>query len=188
MPTLVFALATVLLVGSFLVESAAESRAARLSVTALRVQAESTQNGRPLQANSLCARGEDIIFSCAVKRAAKLASLCASPELTKQSGYLQYRFGVPGKIELEFPKDRQGSQQKFRYSHYFRFQVDLTDIKFEINGYEYAIFDDYNGETKPATSAQGVSVTVPGKPKDVSFVCRRKPKADYSKLQDVLAS
>ena len=143
-----------------------------------------------LQANSLCAQDEHIIFSCAVKRPAKLpakiVSLCASRDLDKQRGYLQYRFGLPGKVELEFPKGRQGTQQQFHYTHYFRAQVDLTEISFNIDGYEYQIFDDYNGEEKPSISSQGVNVTAPGKPKEVSFVCRSKPKADYSTLQDVL--
>jgi hypothetical protein len=136
----------------------------------------------------LCARDEQIIFSCGVKRPAKIVSLCASRQLTKERGYLQYRFGLPGKIELEFPKDQQATQQQFRYSHYFRFQVDLTEIKFQIEGYQYSIFDDYNGEEKPAHSSQGVSVTAPGKSKEVSFVCRSKPKADYSVLENVLGN
>jgi len=101
---------------------------------------------------------------------------------------LQYRFGLPGKIELEFPKDRTGTQQQFHYTHYFRAQFDLTEISFSINGYEYQVTDDYNGEEKPAQIIQGVSVTAPGKPKEVSFVCRTKPKADYTDLQTVLPS
>ena len=139
-----------------------------------------------LQANSLCAKDEHIIFSCTVKRTAKIVSLCASRDLDKERGYLQYRFGLPGKVELEFPKGRQGTQQQFHYTHYFRARVDLTEISFNIDGYEYQIFDDYNGEEKPSISSQGVNVTAPGKPKEVSFVCRSKPKADYSTLQDVL--
>lgn len=141
-----------------------------------------------LQSNSLCATDEQIIFSCAVKRSAKIVSLCGSRQLTRERGYLQYRFGLPGKVELEFPKDHHATQQQFHYSHYFRFQVDLTEIKFQIEGYEYSIFDDYNGEEKPASSTQGVTVTAPGKSSDVSFVCRSKPKADYSSLQDVLGN
>jgi len=110
-----------------------------------------------LQVNSLCAQDEHIIFSCAVKHAAKLpakvVSLCASKDLSKERGYLQYRFGLPGKVELEFPKSRQGTQQQFHYTHYFRAQVDLTEISFNIDGYEYQIFDDYNGEEKPSISS-----------------------------------
>ncbi len=140
------------------------------------------------QPTTLCAKDERVIFSCPVKRPAKIVSLCASKDLTSDRGYLQYRFGLPGKIELEHPKDRQGTQQKFHYTHYFRAQFDLTEIGFTIDGYEYSIFDDYNGEEKPAVISRGVSVNAPGKPKEVSFVCRAKPKADYSDLQAALPS
>src|SRR5256714_4151387 len=141
---------------------------------------------KSLQPNSLCAKDERVIFSCPIKRPAKIASVCASKDLTSDRGYLQYRFGLPGKIELEFPKDRTGTQQKFQYTHYFRAQVDLTEISFNINGYEYQITDDYNGEEKPTVSDQGVSINWPGtNKKEVRLTCRTKPKADYADLQDV---
>jgi hypothetical protein len=148
----------------------------------------SMQSPSALQANSLCARNERIIFSCPIKRPAKIVSVCASKDLTSDRGYIQYRFGLPAKVEFEFPKQRAGSQQKFHYSHYFRAQVDLTEISFTVNGYEYQVTDDYNGEEKPAQTIQGVMVTAPGKPKEVSFACRTKPKADYTDLQAVLPS
>jgi len=170
---------TLLVLAGFLVS---ESRTG-LSVTP--VQAGATNHLASTPANTLCAKDEHVIFSCLVKRPAKIVSLCASKDLTSDRGYLQYRFGLPGKIELEFPKDRQGTQQKFQYMHYFRAQVDETEISFQINGYEYQIFDTYNGEERPRISTQGVSVTAPGKPKELSFTCRAKPKADYSDLQAV---
>jgi hypothetical protein len=136
--------------------------------------------------NTLCAKDERVIFSCPVKRPAKIVSVCASKDLAADRGYLQYRFGLPGKIELEYPKDRVGTQQKFKYNHYFRAQFDTTSLGFTIDGYEYSVFDDYNGEEKPAISSQGVSVTAPGKPKEVSLVCRVKPKADFDALSDAL--
>ena len=144
------------------------------------------QSAGELQANSLCAKNERIIFSCPIKRPPKIVSVCASKDLTSDRGYIQYRFGLPAKVELEFPKERAGSQQKFQYSHYFRAKVDLTEISFTVNGYEYQVTDDYNGEEKPAQTIQGVMVTAPGKPKEVSFACRIKPKADYADLQAVL--
>ena len=162
------------------------SRSTPQLIPAVESAVEGAQTGSAMQANSLCAKNEHIIFSCAVNRTAKIVSLCASSDFAKERGYLQYRFGLPGKIELEFPKERQGTQQKFQYSHYFRAQVDLTEITFTIGGYEYSVFDNYNGEERPAISEQGVSVTAPGKPKEVSFVCRSKPKADYSALADIL--
>ena len=145
-----------------------------------------------LQPNSLCTKDEHIIFSCRVKRVAKppakIASLCGSSVLDKERGYLQYRFGLPGKLELEFPRNRRGTQEKFRYNHYFRYQVDLTEIDFDIGGNQYQIFDAYNGEEKPIVNQQGVTV-IPAKKgrKAVTYYCRSKPKADYSALQDVLS-
>jgi len=148
----------------------------------------------PLQPNSLCSKTEHIVFSCLTKRSgipasrspAKIVSLCGSRDLDKQRGYLQYRYGLPGKVELEFPSARTGTQRMFQYTHYMRYQVDLTEINFEIDGYQYKIFDDYNGEEKPRISTEGVSVTAPGKQKEVSFVCRNKAQADYSMLDEVL--
>jgi hypothetical protein len=162
-------------------------------LTLVRSRAQLTSPGL-LHANSLCAKTERIIFSCLTKRSgvkpavasSKIASLCASLDLDKQRGYLQYRYGRPGKLELEFPSSRTGTQQMFQYTHYMRYQVDLTEINFEIDGYQYQIFDDYNGEEKPRISTEGVSVTAPGKPKEVSFVCRTKAKADYSMLDELL--
>jgi hypothetical protein len=171
---------TILVLAGFLVS---ESRTG-LSVTP--VQAGAITRLAPPPSNTLCAKDERVLFSCPVKRPAKIVSLCASKDLTSDRGYLQYRFGLPGKIELEFPKDRQGTQQKFQYMHYFRAQVDETEISFQINGYEYQIFDTYNGEERPRISTEGVNVTAPGRPKEVSFACRTKAKADYSDLQAVL--
>ena len=140
-----------------------------------------------LQAGSLCEQTEKIVFSCPIVNTGKTVSLCSSKELTKDKGYLQYRFGVPGKIELEFPKQREQTQTAFKYSHYFRAQFDTTDISFVNGDTEYSVFDDYNGEEKPPISTEGVSVTAPGKSKEVSFVCRTRAKADYSRLDEVLA-
>ena len=169
-------------------------RAAIQPLEFVRLRAQPTSAGL-LRPNSLCSKNEQIIFSCLTRHSggassrspAKIVSLCGSRDLDKQHGYLQYRYGLPGKVELEFPSSRTGTQQMFRYNHYMRYQVDLTEINFEINGYQYQIFDDYKGEEKPRISTEGVSVTAPGKPKEVSFVCRTKAKADYSMLDEALA-
>ena len=178
---------TFLLVPQFLLVLAAIVISIAMSSNHSPSSASSAKTAAP-QSTSLCAKDERVIFSCPVKRPAKIVSLCASRDLTNDHGYLQYRFGVPGRIELEYPKERQGTQAKFQYSHYFRAQFDTTSINFTIDGYEYSLFDDYNGEEKPKISTQGVSVTAPGKPKEVSFVCRTKPKVDYNDLQAVLPS
>jgi hypothetical protein len=156
-------------------------------------QARATRSA-PTQPNSLCAKTERIVFSCGTKRSgasaargpSKIVSLCASRDLDKEHGYLQYRYGLPGKVELEFPSSQTGTQQLFQHTHYMRYQVDLTEINFEINGFQYQIFDDYNGEEKPPIATAGVNVTSPGRPREAAFICRTKAKADFNLLEDVL--
>src|ERR1700752_1346136 len=149
------------------------------------VTAGSGTNLAPTQSGSLCESTEKIVFSCAVGKAAKLVSLCSSKELTKDTGYLQYRFGFPGKIELEFPKQREQTQAAFKYSHYFRAQFDQTEISFTSDGFQYAIFDDYNGEQKPAQHDQGIRITPPNSGKETTLSCRGKAKAQYGDLAEV---
>lgn len=141
----------------------------------------------PPQPASLCNADETIIFNCTIKENAKLVSLCSSREFTKDKGYIQYRFGRPGKVELEFPKSREKTQQAFKYSHYFRAQFDLTEISFSSDNHHYSIFDDYNGEERPAQSSQGVKVTTPNG-REVTLTCRGRAKADYSNLGEVFGT
>jgi hypothetical protein len=128
-----------------------------------------------------------VIFACVLRRPAKIVSVCASKDLTRDTGYLQYRFGSPAKIELEYPKERSATQQKFEYTHYFRAQVDLTEINFSVDGVDYSVVDDYNGEEKPAQSLQGLTINWAGTDKkEVRYTCRTKTKTDYTDLQAVL--
>ena len=143
-----------------------------------------TSPGAP-PATSLCENSEQVIFSCRVKRGAKLVSLCGSRDLTKDRGYVQYRFGLPGRIELEFPKQRASTQRAFKYSHYFRAQFDMTEISFTSDGYEYAIFDDYSGEQKPARREQGIRIVAPNNGKEVTLSCQGSAKANYSNLGEI---
>ena len=149
------------------------------------VTASSGPYALQLQRGSLCESAEKIVFSCTVGKTAKMVSLCSSTELTKDRGYMQYRFGLPGKIELEFPRQREQTQSAFKYSHYFRAQFDQTEISFTANEYEYAIFDDYNGEQKPAQHDQGIKIRPPiGS--EVTLTCHGKAKAQYGDLAEVL--
>lgn len=54
-------------------------------------------------APTLCAAGEQIIFSCATTRK-RILSLCATGALSKTDGTLQYRFGTTEReVELAWP-------------------------------------------------------------------------------------
>ena len=136
---------------------------------------------------SLCEKGEKVVFSCTINKPAKIVSLCASADFAKDRGYLQYRFGLPQKIELEFPRTRENTQAAFKYSHYFRAQFDQTEISFTSSDHQYAIFDDYSGEQKPASHDQGIRITAPDG-KETTLSCRGRAKADYGDLGDVFGN
>jgi len=139
---------------------------------------------RTAPALTLCAKDETVVFSCQLKNSPKTVSLCSSSRLTKTQGYLQYRFGLPGKVELEYPKQRSDSQKSFHYSHYFRAQFDSTEISFSTDDYTYTVFDNFNGEEKPAIMDQGVTVKPPGNKKEVTYSCRDRAKANLGNLPD----
>ena len=124
---------------------------------------------------SLCKATEQIFFNCAVK-SGKIISLCASKQLTAKTGYLQYRFGKIGALELQFPEKLEGSQSAFRYDHYFRPRVDRSDIVFKNAGYEYTVFDDWEGDVKPEIRQSGVSVVSLTNEKDTTQLDCRGPR------------
>lgn len=148
----------------------------------------SSVGAETLAAKSHCGKTERVIFSCPLRRSSKVLSLCSSAKLTKTEGYIQYRFGKPGRVELEYPKQRARSQDAFSYNHYFRAQVDLTEISFSVDGYSYTVFDSYNGEEKPAISEAGVTVTPPAGARDITYSCNTKAQADFANLAEVLKS
>lgn len=49
----------------------------------------------------LCQPGEDTVFSCPAGR--KQIAVCATPGLGSTGGLLQYRYGRPGALELQYP-------------------------------------------------------------------------------------
>jgi hypothetical protein len=133
-------------------------------------------------AESLCTSGETVIFSCSTAKG-KVISLCASADLSKTTGWLQYRFGTPKKIELEYPETKERSAQSFKYVHYFRAQVDQTHINFKNGKTSYSVFDEYDGESAPAVREAGVNV-MPG---NLTVRCKGPVNAHFSGLADVLA-
>ena len=108
--------------------------------------------------HSHCSASEKAIFNCRIKDSSKIVSLCGSSDLSSKKGYLQYRFGRPGNVELQFPKNKQGSQDRFRWAHYFRFQVDRTEVSFNNGGYKYTLFHYYEGDLEPPTTTGGIRV------------------------------
>jgi hypothetical protein len=137
--------------------------------------------------DSLCAPTEQVLFSCSIGKAEKIASLCGSPELKKGSGYLQYRYGVRGKIELVFPATKDNSLEKFRYAHYFRYQIDRAQVSFSNGGFEYSVFTSYDREGKRPVEEHGVLVSKEGpSSKETHLICKSPVSMQLEKLENVL--
>ncbi len=140
---------------------------------------------QPFKAATLCEKNEKVIFSCGMKKSARILSLCSSKELDKQKGYVQYRFGLPGKIELEYPADRKSTQSAFRYSRYTRPLVTYLALRFETNGYKYSIHEDDVEDIKPPGFASYINITPPGK-KAIEMMCRQPTTGSLMTLEDIV--
>jgi hypothetical protein len=132
---------------------------------------------------SLCGADEQTIWSCATVKN-KIASVCASKDLAADKGYVQYRFGLLKKIELEFPQKREGSQKAFKYSRYTRPLVTMLTLSFENGGVFYEIHDDDNSEEKPPVRAASIDITIDAK--ESSVVCKQPTFGSLMKLEDIV--
>ncbi|MBI5849057.1 MAG: hypothetical protein HZB31_14115 [Nitrospirae bacterium] len=138
-------------------------------------------------AETHCLPDEDTIFNCSMKGSSKTVSLCASRPLTKEKGYIQYRFGAPGKIELKYPSDQSGSQRKFTYMHYVRARVDRTELGFRNGTYDYSVFSDYEGDMKPVINESGLLITDMSTGKETKMLCRGKPSNRLGLLANIVS-
>ena len=144
-----------------------------------------TASAEPLKVTSLCARDEKIIWSCETATR-KIVSICGSRQLDKQRGYLQYRFGRPGRVELEYPQRRENTQTAFAYFRYTRPLVTYLGLRFKINEYDYEIYDNSNEEERGGSEA-GVTVTPAGNAaKTVDYRCRKPVVHHLIELEEVV--
>ncbi len=91
---------------------------------------------------------ENIIYSFETKNGKKMSLV-----KDKANHYIQYRFGTKNKVEMEFPAKRTPeSWQKFHYNSYMRgggkdnAGMEIDNLLFKNNGYEYVIFRTYHAE------------------------------------------
>lgn len=96
---------------------------------------------------TLCTGEEEIVFSCPIKK--KTLSVCSSKELTREKGYLSYRFGKKDKIELTYPEKPAHPYGLFRFSHYLRpggaqnMGLEYSRLTFDVKDVTYEIFETY---------------------------------------------
>lgn len=90
---------------------------------------------------TLCAPEENVVWSCRAKK--KTISVCASRKITGSEGYIQYRIGRPGALEMRYPETLAHPRGQFRYSLYIQGNQSL---EFSRGGYDYSIFEDLRSD------------------------------------------
>jgi len=89
---------------------------------------------------NLCTSGETVVFSCSLTNG-KIVSLCASPDLSRDAGYLQYRYGRnAGSIGLRYPSKLSREGARFKYMQDYAAKGGTTALSFKIGPYRYSVF------------------------------------------------
>jgi hypothetical protein len=91
---------------------------------------------------SHCTADEVQFWSCSAK--GKVYELCASRDLGKETGYLQYRAGRIGRVELVFPPGRSNPLGVFSYRLFNRH----ASLSFNIGEYQYELIDKLIGSSE----------------------------------------
>ena len=99
---------------------------------------------------TLCEAGENVAWSCIA--GARTISVCASRVLTADQGYIQYRAGRRGQIELAYPAERVHPRGLFKYEVYP--QGD-TALSFANGGYDYTVVEDLRSDEDLVLVAKG---------------------------------
>jgi hypothetical protein len=89
--------------------------------------------------SSHCTHTERVMFSCKLIHSKKIVSLCASPNISHSSGYIQYRFGGVHHAELVYPSDRDHPRGNFELFHIQFTRASAYGISFKLEGYEYSL-------------------------------------------------
>ena len=122
----------------------------------------------------LCSTEETLLFGC--DSGPKMISVCASPGFSATTGYVQYRFGTPGKIELSYPEKLSPPNGHFWLSSTGYSGGAEAHLRFTNHGVTYAVFDRTvrtnftPGEPNDPEFSEGIVVRLPGK-KATSRLC-----------------
>jgi hypothetical protein len=85
---------------------------------------------------TLCTPEEFMVWACEAGR--RLVSICASRDLSPTAGYVQYRIGLPGALELEYPAQRVHPRGHFAVT---TFGSGDQNVKFSNGGYDYEVVE-----------------------------------------------
>ena len=138
-------------------------------------------------AETLCRKDETDYFSCKVV-GGQLISVCGRiHDEPKPEDWLQYRRGLPRRLEMVWPLDRRESLGKFGGNVFGPYSV--SDLRFEIGDTTYGISLSRGGEDDRAGGrtrrGAGVHMTRAGDP-DVTRECMHPDIARYGQSFEAL--
>lgn len=127
--------------------------------------------GRAASAPTLCKADEIVVFSCST--GARVASLCASKDISKSAGHLQYRFGQKDKLELSYPAETAKPAQLFEAGLLSYSGGGGAWLRFDKGPFRYSIFSAIGkwGPKEEPVEAAGVFVEKDGK-NIANLLCR----------------
>lgn len=88
---------------------------------------------------NLCTAQEQVLFQCMAKN--KAIAVCASHGFSVDSGYVQYRYGTPKKIELQYPAALVPPKGYFWFSSTPYSGGGEARLRFINSGVQYEVFD-----------------------------------------------
>ncbi len=134
-------------------------------------------SGPSAHETSLCGADQRPVFSCSTSNRKRLA-ICATPPHE-----VQYRFGLPGKVEFVYPPSARDGPRLLRYAEYHRPLTNRYTLSFTNDGVEYSVFDfDEDGR-----STAGVTVQRGAQGQGLTISCRGRPKGSLVPLKDLVA-
>lgn len=115
---------------------------------------------------TLCSAPEVAVFNCHSR--GKTASVCASPDLAPGKGTLQYRFGSPAQVELQYP-----SRPSAVAGHFFASATGFSGggesrLRFRNGNTDYILYERtvrtrFDGKGNAPQSSTGLAVRQGGK-------------------------
>lgn len=112
---------------------------------------------------SLCdLKNEIISYTCKLDNS-KIVSVCISRNFKPENagtGYIVYRYGLPRKVELVYPRKLQRPENLFSYSSLSSNYEYQTSLSFIQKPYSYTVFSHHFWKRTKWISRDGISVRV----------------------------
>lgn len=123
---------------------------------------------------TLCKAEELVVFSCPT--GARTASICASKDVSKNGGYMQYRYGRQDKVDLAYPALGAKPSDVFTAGTMMFSGGGGALLRFNRHRFSYTIFSAIGNWRRAGGKAKvgGVAIEKDGK-QFANFPCRADP-------------